>query len=72
MLLQILKNGGFISLIDIEGDGENSSTITLADVHSKVQQAHTEALLEMINETDDADTSDIIIQQVFYNEIIFG
>ena len=72
ILMQILRDGGKLTFEDIEGDGDNTSSITLEDVHNKVQNTPVETLLDMINENDDADTADAILQTVFFNEIIFG
>ncbi len=72
VLMQILKDGGELSLIDHEYDGEYNSSITLKDVHNKVQETPTEHLMDAINENDDACTADVILQTVFYEDIIFG
>jgi len=72
VLIQILKDGNSLTLIDNELNGEYTKSITLADVHEKVQNTPISHLMDAINETDDATTGDVIIQQVFYNEIIFG
>ena len=42
------------------------------DVHERVQNTDTRHLLDAINEKDDADTADVILQSVFYGEVIFG
>ena len=71
VLLQILKDGNTISLVDREG-GEDTVTITLADVHSRVQETPVDYLMQMINEEDDAVTADVILQTVFLGEVIYG
>ena len=70
--MKLLRDGGSISIIDIECNGENNSTINLADIHDRVQTTDAKRLLEMINEQDDAETADVILQQVFFKETIFG
>lgn len=70
--LQILKDGGVLTFKDIEGYDENTSEITIKDVYEKVQLTPFEHLSNMINETDDVETADVILQTVFYGEIIFG
>jgi hypothetical protein len=70
--MQVLKNGKKITFEDIEGDGEYTKSITLQDVHEKVQNTPFEHLTAMIEENDDAETADVILQTVLYDEIIFG
>ena len=71
VLLQILRDGNTISLVDEEG-GEDTVSITLSDVHARVQETPTDYLLQMINEEDDAVTADVILQTVFLGEVIYG
>lgn len=71
ILLQILRDGNTISLVDEEG-GEDTVSITLADVHTRVQNTPVDYLLQMINEEDDAVTADVILQTVFLGEVIYG
>lgn len=70
VLMQLLKDGHEINLYDTEG--EEDHIIKLKDVHDKVQNAPAERILEMANENDDADTADVILQSVFFGEVIFG
>jgi len=72
VLMQILKDGGELKLVDDEYDGEYTKSITLKDIHDKVQDTPIEHLMDAINENDDALTADVILQTVFYGEIIFG
>lgn len=72
VLIQILKDGGSLTFTDLEGDDENTKSITIDDVYAKVQNVPFEHLSDMINGTDDASTADIILQIVFYDTIIFG
>ena len=72
VLLEVLRLGKSLSLIDEEGDGDNNSTISLSDVHERVSQTPIRFLTDMITENDDAETADVIIQTVFYQDIIFG
>jgi hypothetical protein len=71
ILMAILKDGGSLSLQDNEGD-EELHTITLKDVHERVQKTPTRHLMDAINERDDAATADVIIQTVFLGEVIYG
>jgi len=72
VLMQILREGGELTMVDVECDGEYTRSVSLADVHSRVQQAPAKFLMDMINEQDDAETADVILQTVFFEEIIFG
>ena len=72
VLMEILKRGGGITLVDVECEGEYTRTITLKDVHERVSQAPANHILDMINEQDDACTADVILQSVFFQDIIFG
>jgi hypothetical protein len=72
VLLEVLRMGNTLNMIDEEGEGENDSTISLSDVHERVAQTPIRFLTDMITENDDAETADVIIQTVFYQDIIFG
>jgi|688.fasta_scaffold376501_2 hypothetical protein len=71
VLMQILRDGNKLSIVDEEGD-EDTVCITLADVHARVQNAPSRHILDMINEHDDAVTADVILQTVFLGEVIYG
>jgi hypothetical protein len=71
ILMQVLRDGNTLTMADMEG-GMGEVSITLADIHERVQQTPLVHLVAMINETDDAETADAIIQTVFYQDIIFG
>jgi hypothetical protein len=72
VLMQILREGGELTMVDVECDGEYTRSISLADVHDRVQQAPARFLMDMIKEQDDAETADVILQTVFFEEIVFG
>lgn len=72
VLMSILRDGGSLTLVDIECDGDYTNTITLKDVHDKVCNTPIGHLMHAINETGDADTSDVILQSVFFGEVVFG
>lgn len=72
VFMQILKDGGKLTLVDIENDGDMTKSITLKDVHEKVSKTPLRYLNQMIEEQDDAITADCILQTVFYDDIIFG
>ena len=72
ILMEILRQGDVLTIIDHECDGEYNVDITLDMVHDRVKDAPQEHLLNMYNEDDDAETADVILQWVAYQEIIFG
>ena len=72
ILMQILRDGNTLKIIDHECDGEYNALITLENVHSRVQNTPTDHLMDAINENDDACTADVILQTVIYEDIIFG
>ena len=72
VLMEILLQGGSLKMIDEEGEGSENSTITIKEVNERVAETPISHLVDMIKENDDAVTADVIIQQVFFNEIIFG
>ena len=76
VLVQILKDGKWLRFQDLEDtsleDSDTTKTITLKDVYERVQLTPIFHLMNMISENDDAETADVILQTVFYGEIIFG
>lgn len=77
ILMEILRSGGTLTFVDNEDRDEEGNTspiasITLADVHTRVSNTPIRHLMDAINENDDADTADVIIQTVFFNEIVYG
>jgi hypothetical protein len=72
VLMQILRDGKTLTLSDIEGNGTNNASITLKEVHERVSLTPIQHLSDLIAENDDAVTADVIIQSVFYKDIIFG
>ena len=72
VLMQMLRDGYKLTFVDNECEGEYTRSITLKDVHEKVQNAPVRFLNDMIQQNDDAETADVILQTVFFDEIIFG
>lgn len=72
VLLQMLKDGYSLKMVDVEYDGEYTRSITLKDVHEMVSKTPINHLNDMIEETGDATTGDVILQTVFFGEVIFG
>jgi hypothetical protein len=69
--MEILRGGGKLTLVD-EESGEDPAHITLKEVHERVQTAPINHLMDAINEEDDGTTAEVILQQVFYQDVIFG
>jgi hypothetical protein len=72
ILLQILKDGNKLTFTDHEGEGENTRSISLQDVHERVQKTPLHNLTNLINEEDDVNDADALLQTVFFEDIIFG
>lgn len=72
VLMQMLRDGYELRIIDEENDGEYNKSITLKDVHQNVQKSPVWHLINMKFGNDDATTADAIFQTVFFGEIIFG
>jgi hypothetical protein len=78
VLMQVLRQGGELTLVDHESEGEYTRSITLADVHTRLNECLADGSLEPATawrsywEEGDAADADAIIQAVFYKEIIFG
>lgn len=71
VLMQILHNGGTLTLHDNEGNVDDS-TITLNDMYERMDLTPYWALDELITENDDAETADAVLQTVFFKEIRFS
>jgi hypothetical protein len=71
ILMQILKDGNRLKIVDHGGDSYTRS-ITIEDVHKNVALTPVNHLLDAINENGDAITGDCILQSVFFGEVIFG
>lgn len=69
--MEVLRGGGTLTLVDDE-NGELPSKITMKEVHERVQTAPVNHLMDAINEQDDGTTAEVILQQVFYQDVIFG
>lgn len=72
VLMELLRTDGKLTWVDEEGGGDMTRSITLVDIHQRVSQTPLNFLSDMINENDDYETADVILQTVFFEEIIFG
>jgi hypothetical protein len=71
ILLQILRDGKSLTLIDNEG-GEDPAEITILHVHERVAKTPLRHLMDAINENDDVITADVILQTVFLGDVVYG
>lgn len=72
ILMQILRDGNKLTYQDVEGQGDMTRSINLTDVHERVQLIPVSHILNLFNENDDAETADVILQTVFFQEVVFG
>ncbi|CAB4219101.1 hypothetical protein UFOVP1604_184 [uncultured Caudovirales phage] len=72
VLLRLLKDGKELTMVDHECDGEYTRSISIKDVHERVSKTPIRHLMNMINEEDDAETADVVLQTVFFEDVIFG
>jgi len=72
VLMQVLRDGGKLTFVDREGEGDMTRGITLKEVHERVCKTNPHALLRILNEGGDASDADQLLQTVFFEEVIFG
>jgi hypothetical protein len=68
---EILEGGGALTTVDNE-NGEEDKVITKADVVTRMSLVPTRHLTDMILENDDAETADVVLQTIFFEDVIFG
>lgn len=72
VLMQILRDGKKLRIVDVECDGEYSVEFGLDEVHERVALTPIRHLMDAIREEGDATAADCVLQSVFYREVIFG
>lgn len=72
VLKQMLLDGYSLTMTDVEGDDEYTSTIKIGDVYERMDLVLPEHLVAIHTESDDISTADAILQTIFFKEIIFG
>lgn len=72
VLMQMLKDGYSLTMLDVENNGDETKTITINDVYSNVSKTPANYLLDMANKNDDANTADAILQTVFFGSLVFA
>ena len=63
---------GQLKVVDEGCDGEYTKSITLKTVHERVSHTPFRHLNDALNEGGDAITADVILQTVFFDDVIFG
>lgn len=69
--MEVLRGGGKLTLVD-QNECEDPVSITMPLVHERVQTAPIEHLMDALSGHDDGTTAEVILQQVFYQDVIFG
>jgi hypothetical protein len=72
VLMQVLRDGGELTFIDHEGEGEMTRSITLQDVYERMDKVPHRAIVNYSNLQDDVEDADIVLQTIFFEEVIFG
>ena len=70
--MEILREGGKLTFVDQEGNGEYTKDVTMKEVHERMPKVPIDHLIDMINETDDAVTADVVLQTIFFEDVIFS
>jgi len=72
VLMQILRDGGSLTFVDHEGDGDMTQSITMKEVHERVEKTPLFNITNIHEGHDDASDADVVLQTVFFEEVIFG
>jgi hypothetical protein len=70
ILMEILTMGKHISFLDNETDEVFYLTMDLA--LQNLDKLEVERVIQLIDETDDGETADVVLQTCLFGEIIFG
>lgn len=69
--MQILRDGGKLGLKDW-GGSEELAKVTLEELQERISKAPLENVTHVLEGNYDATDTDIILQTIFYGEVIFG
>lgn len=72
VLMQVLRDGGELTFIDHEGDGDMTRSIALQDVYERMSKVPSTTIMNFNSLNDDAEDADILLQTIFFEEVIFG
>jgi hypothetical protein len=70
VLMQILRDGNELFLVDLNEATRHA--ITLQDVYDRLSKTPIRHLINLIEETDDAETADVMLQTIFLGEVVYG
>lgn len=70
--INILKSGGTLSILDVDGSGDYSVDLTLELLKDNFKSAPLDLVALTLNGEGDADTDSQLIQYVLYKEVMFG
>lgn len=70
--MQVLKDGKELSIVDHENDGEYTKAIKLEDIHNRIKLVPFDVLTNIETGCDDVIDADVVIQTIFFGEVIFG
>jgi hypothetical protein len=69
--MQILKDGGKIGLKDWSGC-EPLAKVTLEELQERMSKAPSKNLINVLEGSYDVNDTDVILQTIFYGDVIFG
>ena len=76
VLLAMLKSGGKIEFIDVEGDGDYNKDLTMALINEKLSSITNEdfatEVKTILDEIGDAENDYSALQYILYDDVIFG
>jgi hypothetical protein len=72
VLMQMLRDGKTLKLKDMETDDDDPASITLKDIHERMELVPLRHLTDALLEDDDAITADAILQTVFFKELVYA
>jgi len=72
VLMQVLRDGGQLTFVDHEGDGDMTRSITLQDIHERMSKVPANTVMNFTSLRDDVEDADVVLQTVFFEEVIFG
>jgi hypothetical protein len=72
VLMEILREGGKLTFIDHEGEGCMTRDVTLENVHKRMENVPASTIMNFVQQEDDAEDADVVLQTIFFEEIVFG
>ena len=61
-----------VTVRDDEGEGRNTTPLTIERGVQAMQQKYPRHFEDMVKENDDATTSDVLLQCILFDEIVYG